>query len=387
MDQEEKIQTEYEEIDLMDYVKVLLKRKWLILAVFLGAAIVVGIYSFILPKIYKIDTALEVGRVAGIMVEDPAQVVEKLKGDVYGIFVREKLEIPEEKYPKIKTENPKETNLITLVIESAKPPESKNILEEINNLILEEHQEKIKVKKELIEMNIKTVEGQIEIIKSNIEKVKNKKQSSENDIQRIKNKIETIREDIESTRNKIQPLRDDITRVEIKIGNAEEEKTNLEAKVEALQKVLPYQQDPGTQFALFDAKEKLANKKQEIENLYLQINSLKRTIEDYNLQTNSLERTIEDYNSQINSLERGSEDYKIQINALESAIEDYRSQINSLRASLDDIRPTRVVKSPTVSASPIKPRPLLNTVIAAVLGLFIGVFLAFFQEWWEKNKV
>jgi len=54
---------------------------------------------------------------------------------------------------------------------------------------------------------------------------------------------------------------------------------------------------------------------------------------------------------------------------------------------LDEIKPTQVVKSPTVSASPIKPRPLLNIVIAAILGLFIGVFLAFFQEWWEKNKV
>jgi len=26
-------------------------------------------------------------------------------------------------------------------------------------------------------------------------------------------------------------------------------------------------------------------------------------------------------------------------------------------------------------------------VVAAVLGLFVGVFLAFGKEWWEKNKV
>jgi len=383
---EEPTQTEYDEIDLMDYVKVILKRKWLILAVFFGAAIVAGVFSFIMPKVYKIDTSLEVGQIAGAVVEDPGQVVEKIKGDVYGIFVREKLGIPEEKYPKIKTENPKGTNLITLVIESAKPPESKNILEEINNLILAEHQEKIKAKKELIEQDIKTTEEKIKLVESDIEKVKNKKQSSENDIQRIKNKIETLQKDIESTRNKIEPLRDDITRIEIKISNAEEEKTNLEAKVDALQKVLPYQQDPGTQFALFDTKEKLANKKQEIENLYLSINSLKRTIEDYNLQISSLERSIEDYNSQINSLERGLEDYNIQINSLTNNIENLNAQINSLRASLDEIKPTQVVKNPTVSASPIKPRIKLNIVIAAVLGLFVGIFLAFFQEWWEKSK-
>ena len=286
---EEPIQTEYDEIDLMDYVKVILKRKWLILAIFLSAAIVAEVFSFLMPKVYKIDTVLEVGQAAGVPIEDPGQVVEKIKGDVYGIFVREKLGIPEEKYPKIKTENLKDTRLISLAIESAEPQQAKNILEEINNLILAEQQEKIKVKKGLLENNI-------EVAKKDIERIK------------------------------------------AKIGFLEEERKNLEAKVEALQKILPYQQDPGTQFALFDTKEKLEQKKQEIENRYLEINSLE-------------------------------------------------NQINSLQGQIEDIRPTQVIKSPTVSASPIKPRPLLNIVIAAVLGLFIGVFLAFFQEWWGKSKV
>ena len=326
---EEPIQTEYDEIDLMDYVKVLLKRKWLILAIFLSAAIVAEVFSFLMPKVYKIDTALEIGQAAGVPIEDPGQVVEKIKGDVYGIFVREKLGIPEEKYPKIKTENLKDTRLISLAIESAEPQQAKNILEEINNLILAEYQEKIKTKKELIEQDIKTTEEKIKLVES----------------------------DIEKTKNKTQPIDEDIKRIENKINNAEEEKSNLEAKVEALERVLVYEQTPGTQFALFDTKEKLANKKQEIEDLYLTINLLRRSKEDLDVQVNSLKTNIESLNAQI----------------------------NSLRASLDEIKPTQVVKSPTVSASPIKPRPLLNIVIAAVLGLFIGVFLAFFQEWWEKK--
>ena len=357
MDQEEKFQTEYEEIDLMDYVKVILKRKWLILVIFFGAAIAAGIFSFLMPKVYKIDTSLEVGQIAGEAVEVPGQVVEKIKSDVYGIFVREKLQIPEEKYPKIKIENPKDTNLITLVIESAKPPESKNILEAINNLILAEHQEKIKTKKELIGQDIETTEDKIKLVESDIEKTTNK--------------IKITESDIEKTKNKIKPLESDIERIENKIVFVEEEKENLEAKIDALQKVLPYQQDPGTQFALFDTKEKLANKKQEIEDLYSRINSLKIDIENLNLAINSLERTKDDYNSQINSLKTN--------------IESLNAQINALRASLGEIKPTQAIKSPTVSESPIKPNKKLNIVIAAVLGLFVGVFLAFFQEWWEKS--
>jgi len=275
MEEESKQQVYYEdEIDLMDYVKVLIKRKGLILGVFLGAVIVAGVLSFLMPKIYKIDTSLEIGKIAGEVIEAPEQVKEKIDGDVYGVLVREKLKIPQEKYPKIKTENPKGTNLVKIEIESARTEQAKNILEEMNELILEEHQEKIKVKKELLEK----------------------------DIERLKSKVTSL----------------------------EEEKKNLEAKVEALQKILPYQQDPGTQFALFDTKEKLETKKQEIENLYLRINSLERTLED--------------------------------------------------------IQPTEIVKTPTISEELVKPRPLLNIVIAAILGLFIGIFLAFGKEWWESNK-
>ena len=114
--------------------------------------------------------------------EIPGQVVEKIKGDIYGILIREKLGISDKNYPKIKAENPKDTNLVKIGIESSDPKIAKSILEEINSLILENHQEKIKIKKELLEK----------------------------DIERLKNKIPSL----------------------------EEEKENLEAEVEALQKVL-----------------------------------------------------------------------------------------------------------------------------------------------------
>jgi len=241
MDQEEKIQTEYDEIDLMDYVKVMLKRKWLILAVFLGAAIAAGIFSFLMPKVYKIGTSLEVGQIAGAVVENPGQVVEKIKDDVYGIFVRGKLGIPEEKYPKIKVENPKDTYLIKMEIESEKPELAKNILTEINELILKEHQEQFDKKKAKIEENIKEIQAELSLV----------------------------------------------------------EKQKIYA---------------------------------------------------------------------------------------DEGIAQLQITLSNLKSEMSAAEPTKILKNPTISAEPIKPRPLLNIVIAAVLGLFVGVFLAFFQEWWQKSK-
>jgi len=291
-----------DEIDLMDYVKVILKRKVFILAVFLLVVIIAGIFSFLSPKIYEVESVLEIGQVAEKVVEAPSQIIGKIEGDVYGTTIREKLNISGTRYPQIKAENPKDTNLLSIKIESSNPQQAREILEEKNELVLAEHQEKIELEKTVLENEIYLVEEDINV------------------------------------------LQKDIERIDIKISSLAVEKENLEAKVAVLEDIVVYQQDPGSQFALFDAKEKVEAKKQEIENMYLQINSL------------------------------------------EGRINDSKSEINSLKLKIDNIRPTLIIKSPSVSENPIKPRPLLNIVIAGILGLFVGTFLAFGREWWEKAR-
>ena len=248
MNSEEKIQPEFEEeIDLMDYMRVLIKRKGLVLGLCLGAAIVAGILSLWVPKIYRVDTSLEVGYVKEVgyaeskPIEAPGQIVEKINADVYGVLVREKLQISEKEYPEIRAENPKGTNLVKIEIQSSKPELARGILNEINNLILKEHKKELTKKKSQIEENIKEIQKELKLLE--------------------------------------------------------------------IQKVY--------------SDEGIAN-----------------------LQTTLL----------------------------------------SLKEKLSDIEPTKIVKAPSISEKPVRPKPLLNVVVAAVLGLFVGVFLAFGKEWWEKNK-
>ena len=301
-------EAEYDQINLMDYVKALIKRKRLIFVVFLIFVIAAWIFSSYSPKVYKIDTALELGEVetgtieeTKQVIEEPAQVVGKIESDAYGIVVRETLSISEEKYPKIKVKNPEETSLIVVVITSSEPEMAKNILKEINALIVGEHVEKIKTKKELLEKKIVLLEENIG----------------------------------NSERN--------ISRVHTKIASLKQEQQILAKKIAALQTVPPFEQDPGTQFALFNAKEQLEKKKQEVENRYLE----------------------------IIGLENGT-------NAL-------KGEINVLQKKGYEIRPTVVLKQPTVSEKPIRPLLVINILLAAVLGIFTGIFFALTREWWEKN--
>ena len=138
---------EEKEINLIDYIKIILKRKFLIFAVFLIFIIITGVVTSSLPKPYEIDTSLEVGNVITetteitiAALENPEQLVQKIKGDVYGILARNELNISERDYPEIEVNNPEKTNLIILKIKSTEVQKAKSILEEINRLILEEHQ-------------------------------------------------------------------------------------------------------------------------------------------------------------------------------------------------------------------------------------------------------
>jgi capsular polysaccharide biosynthesis protein len=217
-------------------------------------------------------------------------------------MAREKLDISETEFPKIKAGNTAGTNLISMEINSDRTDQAKTVLGELSNLIIANHQERTKDAKALLE-------SQIELKKKD---------------------IETVNKDIE--------------RVKAKVAFLEDEKSNLEAKVTALQKVLVYRQDAGSQFALFDAKEKVASKKQEIENTYMEVNLMEGNINAIN------------------------------------------GQINILEKQILDIRMTKVVKGPAISEKIVSPDIVSNLIIAVIFGLFLGIFLSFAMEWWEKNK-
>ena len=210
---------EQEEINLIDYIKVILKRKWLILKITVGVVIAVGILSAVMPR-YKVDTILEIGVTENIL-ESPEQIVEKIKNGNYNEAVKKKLNI--EKLPKIDVFNPKNTKLVIISITSSNPEQAKKILEELENLILKEHQEKFNLQKKIL--------------------LENKK--------RIKNKISCL----------------------------ENEKKILEEEVNYFTNLMTT--NSIYHLLLTETKEKLEKKKLEIENQYLKLNALEQKLNSY----------------------------------------------------------------------------------------------------------
>jgi capsular polysaccharide biosynthesis protein len=238
---------EYEEIDLREVVYFFVKNKRFILTSAFLAGILAFVVSSTLPKVYKIDSALEIGVVgegeAMTAIEEPAQLKDKISKDVYGQVVKEKLNISEDNFPELKVQNSEKTRIIYVSTESSETERAKKILEEIDSLIIEDHQKRIEaVKKDYL--------NGIDTDKKNIERIKNK------------------------------------------VGSLEEEKKILEDKVNVLENIFVQNRDLSIQYALLSAKENFESKKQEIENQYLQINALEKDINALQIKIDESRPTI-----------------------------------------------------------------------------------------------
>ena len=150
-----------DEVDLMDYMRVILKWKWLIVGIVLLAVGIAGIVSqFVLPDVYSIETTLEIGGARGGL-ENPIQVAEKVNTGAYlaglGIgFLSFDIE----------AESVKETNLVQISVETSDQERAKVVLNEINYFIISSHRQEFEKRTKEIEKEITGIQRELDFLKT-----------------------------------------------------------------------------------------------------------------------------------------------------------------------------------------------------------------------------
>src|SRR3989338_2383607 len=215
---------EYDDVDLLKYLRIIYKNKKMAMVIVFLTMVITIVTNFLLPKTYNVSTSFEIGSIPSEELEKGVQINEKIQNDIYGIIIRKNLNLKEKNFPKFDID--REENLITITSKTNKVLLTKLVLEEFNNIITNDHKKKTDLQQMLLEQTIKTAKEKIKITESN-----------------------TI-----SIQNKIKSIDDDVIRIQNKIKYIDEEKINLEEKIDALQQISLYQQDPGSQFALFSTK-------------------------------------------------------------------------------------------------------------------------------------
>lgn len=268
-----------EKIDLRDYINVLLKRKSIIILIFLIAIITAAMVNYfaISPSpIYQSSIVFGVAQIDGRAVINITESLEIMKSSVLldEVINRMDLEINAGQLKsQIEVKNLKGTNFIEVSVVDNSPEKAKNLAENITEVFIKQNQGKYREKVKLVEDRLKTLEEQITEFEKNIE-----------EIEKVKKKIAATKELSEGERQ-------------------------------------------------FQTS--------------LLLNSSVTERELYNTLTD---------------------------------------QANSLKASLKDCEDFKIINYAQLPAAPIKPNKKLNILIAGVLGLFVGIFVAFFLEFWQKGK-
>lgn len=439
---------EYKEVELIDYLNVIWKRKWLIIIPTLILALSTGIYSFFLPRIWEVDAIIQPsklftqdtqGKFEEILVIDPKQVAGQINHDSYNNILAAELKIDIRKFPKLKAENLRDTNLVRVVIREKDVERAKSILNSLYKNLKKDFDKRIEVEIRGLdtqiavnqnaikqqEIGIKDNENQIALTKLQIKDRENEIKTKENEIKKRNYDIQLkdldiqsreiekdrIKKEIESAQNKLKISED-------RVKSILEEMKNVKARIDELDEqlrkalaerkqgtdavgLLLYSNEVQQNLHYYNTlDEKLSIEKITQENLNLeirdkeeQLRQIDNQVKQINTQKDTIKTEIDNILTGIAVIKTEIEKINNQIVNIKNEIEKIKNTINNLQSEIKLLEDKKLrldyaqlVKEPTASFSPVAPRKRKNVLIAGILGGIIFTMLAFFLEYLEKQK-
>jgi len=130
-----------DEINLMDYIKVIIKRKKIVMSIFIICVAVTTIVSFQTPrmlKIYRVDSTVRIGTIEGRLLSIEKAREEAKNRNLLQSVIQEIDKDTTVEYLKkaIKIEEIKGTNFLTVQMESAEPDMAIDILNKIESKLV-----------------------------------------------------------------------------------------------------------------------------------------------------------------------------------------------------------------------------------------------------------
>ena len=105
--------------------------------------------------------------------------------------------------------------------------------------------------------------------------------------------------------------------------------------------------------------------------------------------TNTIQQNIalaKEYRDDLSGYSSRREKQATRLETTQNKIKNLLGVIKSLEFKKNSIQNIQIIKPPKPNLSPIKPKTRLNVMLAAVVGLILTVFLAFFVEYISKYK-
>jgi len=367
-----------DEIQLIDYLRVIWRWKWLIILGTFLCMVVAGVVSFNMPKIYEVSMTIEPGIIGVngdgrfIYLDSRNNVEGKIKGDLYNRRIQKALNRnPLETDIKFGVRPQKGTNFIKVTSEW-KDPEvefGKKALVHLVAVISEEYENIVQQRKSDYEKQILMKQNQIKEVEIQRKDIDKQILLKLNTIGAKKNNIKLNKATLTIMQDREKELLEEIKNV----------KDNTERIVKERNTVLQHKGNVND-ISLLLYSTTIQQNVAYFNQLSNQINDLRTEKEIASMKIENLKKDINDINTEIERSKLKKTE------GLQATINDLKLQIDRLSIAKGMIKNIRVIQDPEASIHPIKPKKTLIIILAGVVAFMMMMFLAFFVEYIQKAK-
>ena len=389
-----------DEIDLMDYIKVIVRRRKIILTIFILCVTATAVISLLMPKVYQSSALIM------FMNKNPKDSLSaqkellKSKAVLENIVKRLKLTDssgkpvgPLDISKRLKAERVRGGNLIRLKAQDSDP----GIAQKLADAWAEEY---IKYSQKLIESPNNFLVGQFENARRNLSQAEDK-------IRNFKNKyaIDLMQADLSMKKNKLNSERKELMNLELSLKDKKDYLKELQGEIKKhgnfviVRKLI-------TNNTLWQRENSrrggdISNKKLkggDINLIYQDVKTLLITAEiDFDTSITKiahLKESIPLLEKEINKLEKGVSQRQFELMQLTDQRDICQRNYDDLWPEIENAHITKIkavgiakeVSSPARPKFPIKPKKRMMVLLSAVLGLMLGIFIAFFVEYWQRSE-
>ena len=392
-----------EEISLRELIEILIKRKTLIIATTIIAILAAGIVSFfVLDPVYEtrmvlmasqFTDKLQTNQIEGDGIDSilnslsqfPTMTLETyrqqikaprvMRETIANLGLEEEYDI-ESLANAINLETVKDTNLITIKMEHEDPEKAAEIVNKVGENFVNFVSDKAK---EHATNSSAYVEGQLVIEKEKLEEVLKELQeflSEPRGVSELDRELEARLEQITEYKTKLTDLkiRQQSIEAALPVANKEAGNTN--------RIVLNHSADGSInngQLLMGNSSTLLKIEKAEVEadikNIGEAITTLQQQIEDIQVELQEKKHEERLINHRVDLAEQ----------TYDAFVKKYEELRVTESSQIGDATIT-IISRAYPTTKPVGPRKTLNVAIAAVLGVMIGTFIAFFKEYWESTE-
>jgi capsular polysaccharide biosynthesis protein len=416
-----------EEVSLRELIEILIRRKRVIIFITVVALITSGVLSFfVLPPVYEATATLQVDLPAVPKTPEGNSPLEALLQSLavashqasletyrYQVTnptvlerVQKKLALDPQVYSLqalaniIKVENPKNTNLLEIHANNS----DARLARDLANTVAQEY---IAFMQDLQAQRLNQVSSTIEAQQNKEEEKLNQVMEEYRQFLAQPRSVKQLNAELEAKVQLLTEFKTNLRKTQVELEGTrralEAAETKLAGTPATLKTVKVVGDDP---LLLNITESKTGRPSQEVAGLKLEDEepnpiylSLATQANTYRMQVAQLQEKVTSLQEQIRSTEKElqalqeelaekqliDDKYQVQIKNLQENFRSLliRSEEARVAGSLDTSVQTRLIAPAVEPSSPVRPRKLLNTAVATLLGLMVGVLAAFFLEMWN----